>query len=111
MATDEYRVMLLGKEEGPYAFTDLQQMVRARQIEGSTQIRKTDGTWFAAGTMPGLYSDKEWITALLLALFLGALGVDRFYLGYGGLGVWSLIDIVQIATNRLPDAQGRILRR
>lgn len=72
---------------------------------------------FAKGT-----SDKEWMTALLLSIFLGSLGVDRFYLGYtglgiaklltlGGCGIWSIIDIVSIATGKMPDAEGRPLKR
>ena len=51
--------------------------------------------------------EKSPTTALLLSIFLGALGVDRFYLGHiglglgklftaGGLGVWWLIDIFLI---------------
>ncbi|MDE0377402.1 MAG: TM2 domain-containing protein [bacterium] len=51
--------------------------------------------------------DKSPTTALLLSIFLGGLGVDRFYLGHvglglgklftgGGLGVWWLIDIFLI---------------
>lgn len=64
---------------------------------------------------------KSFMVALLLSIFVGSLGVDRFYLGYtglgvvklltfGGLGIWSLIDIIMIATKKLPDAQGRPLQ-
>src|SRR5258707_12426425 len=70
----------------------------------------------------GAYSNKDWATALALSILLGALGVDRFYLGYtglgvlklltlGGCGIWAIIDIIMIATNKLPDAQGRLLKQ
>jgi len=70
----------------------------------------------------GQASDKTFTTTLILSILLGSLGVDRFYLGYtklgilklitlGGCGIWSIIDIVQIAQGKLPDAQGRPLAR
>ena len=60
---------------------------------------------------------KDWLTALLLSLFLGTIGVDRFYLGYtglgvlklltcGGFGIWALIDILMIATNKTTAKDG-----
>ncbi|GAA1735496.1 NINE protein [Aeromicrobium alkaliterrae] len=70
----------------------------------------------------GPVSDKQFITALLLSVLIGGLGIDRFYLGYtglgiaklltlGGCGIWSIIDIILIATGKLGDAQGRPLAR
>jgi hypothetical protein len=63
---------------------------------------------------------KDWLTALLLSIFLGTLGVDRFYMGqsglgigklltFGGCGVWWLIDVILIATGSAKDAKGRLL--
>ncbi|WP_028453540.1 TM2 domain-containing protein [Chitinilyticum aquatile] len=70
----------------------------------------------------GAVSDKQWLTTLLLAFFLGSLGVHRFYTGYtvigvvqlltlGGCGIWALIDIILIAIGKFTDAQGRPLAR
>ncbi|HJW88426.1 MAG TPA: TM2 domain-containing protein [Dehalococcoidia bacterium] len=71
--------------------------------------------------------EKDWLTALLLSIFVGYIAVDRFYLGYVGLGllklfiavitlgiagwVWWLIDVILIATNSLKDAKGRPLTK
>ncbi len=63
---------------------------------------------------------KDWLVALLLSVLLGGLGVDRFYLGYiglgvlklitlGGFGIWWLIDLILIASNKLPDSEGKEL--
>jgi len=70
----------------------------------------------------GQMGQKDWLVALLLSILVGTLGVDRFYLGYvglgvlklltlGGFGIWTLVDIILIATNKLPDAQGNPLRK
>jgi hypothetical protein len=65
-------------------------------------------------------SDKSKIVAGLLGLFLGFLGVHRFYLGYpligflmlitcGMFGVWSFIDSLLILLGTVPDSEGRPL--
>ena len=52
--------------------------------------------------------DKNWIAALLLSILVGGLGIDRFYMGYvglgilklitlGGFGIWWLIDLILVA--------------
>jgi len=60
---------------------------------------------------------KDKLTAILLSIFVGGLGIDRFYLGYTGIGVLklltfgccgilSLIDLVRICTGSLQPANG-----
>lgn len=60
---------------------------------------------------------KNKTTALLLSIFLGGLGIDRFYLEHTGLGILKLltggcfgilwlIDIILIATGELKPADG-----
>ena len=50
----------------------------------------------------------NWILALIMSIFFGSLGVDRFIMGhvglgilklitFGGFGVWWLIDVILIA--------------
>lgn len=122
-ASDTFLIQRMGGEDGPYTFMDLQMMVRNGTVKCNTMLRKlSGGHWFPASEVPGLFSEKEWLTALLLSLFLGSLGVDRFYLGHtglgvlklltlGGCGVWSLIDLILIATGKLVDAANLPLKR
>lgn len=59
-------------------------------------------------------------TMILISLFVGGLGIDRYMLGYsnwwlklitfGGCGLWSLIDFIRIITGSLKMADGRDLQ-
>ncbi len=62
-------------------------------------------------------SEKGFVPTLLLCLFLGGLGVHRFYVGkigtgilmlltLGGLGIWALIDLVMIVVGSFTDKEG-----
>ena len=65
-------------------------------------------------------SDKKRLVALLLCLFLGVLGVHRFYVGkagtgilqivtLGGFGIWVLIDLIMIILGKFSDKEGNVL--
>ncbi|EPY80791.1 hypothetical protein CB1_000803004 [Camelus ferus] len=61
----------------------------------------------------------KWSTALALSITLGGFGADRFYLGqwreglgklfsFGGLGVWTLIDVLLIGVGYVGPADGSL---
>ncbi len=66
-------------------------------------------------------SSKSRSTAILLSMFLGMLGADRFYLGdvglgilklltAGGCGLWALIDTIMLVIgSRNTDSNGHYL--
>ena len=62
-------------------------------------------------------SDKSWIATLLFTLFLGGIGVHRFYVGkigtgilyiltLGFLGIGILIDLITVCCKQFRDADG-----
>jgi hypothetical protein len=122
MSDERFTIQRMGSEQGPYSRMELQSLARMGQIKSSTLVKQETGTWFPASEIPGLFSDRDWLVALLLSIFLGGLGVDRFYLGhiglgvvklitFGGCGIWSLIDIILIAVGSLKDSEDLPLKR
>lgn len=65
--------------------------------------------------------NNKWLVTLLLCLFLGGLGVHRFYNGkigtgilqlitLGGCGIWTLIDLIMIITGNFTDKDGNPIK-
>ncbi len=65
-------------------------------------------------------SSKDWLTTLLLCIFLGNLGIHRFYAGkmgtgvlmlltLGGCGIWTLVDLVMIISGKFTDGNGNAI--
>eukprot|EP00299_Pterocystis_sp_00344_P013110 c6386_g1_i1.p1 GENE.c6386_g1_i1~~c6386_g1_i1.p1 ORF type:complete len:162 (+),score=7.49 c6386_g1_i1:154-639(+) len=80
---------------------------------GNREFEKFDTCNFQSG--------KRWSTALALSILLGGFGVDRFYLGmhgwgvfkmltFGGCGIWTIIDAVLIGIGYLRPADGSLYR-
>lgn len=62
-------------------------------------------------------SDNQWLITLLLSIFLGGFGAHRFYNGkigsgiamlltLGGLGIWNLLDLINIIMGKFTDRDG-----
>jgi TM2 domain-containing membrane protein YozV len=73
--------------------------------------------------MPSIASptDKRILPAFLLCFFLGIFGAHRFYVGkvgtgiaqiftIGGLGIWTLVDLILILTGSFTDKNGVRIR-
>ena len=118
----QWLVQVPGQPDSPVDTFTLSAWAKTKVIQPDTQVTdiETNRT-FAASQIPGVFSDKEYIIALLFSIFLGYLGIDRFYMGQvgmgigklltgGGCGVWWLIDVILIATRSSNDSAGRPLK-
>mgnify|MGYP000927571088 FL=1 len=70
----------------------------------------------------GSESNSNWLTTLIVTLFLGGLGVHRFMNGKigtgilmlvtaGGCGIWWLIDLIMVITEKFTDSNGNPIKK
>ena len=117
----QWKVKLPGQPDQAVDTSTLQMWARSGVIRPDTLILDVNNNMtYAANQIPNVFSSKSYVTALLLSFFLGAIGVDRFYLGQsglgiaklltlGGCGVWALIDFILIAMRKVADSDGNPL--
>jgi len=66
-------------------------------------------------------SEKDWLPTFLICVFLGGLGIHRFFVGkivtgllmlitLGGIGVWYLIDVIVVAMGSFTDKSGALIK-
>ena len=103
-------------------------LLQGQYIDGVTDTIKkiladeTVPDYVAPAVMPGADKPLNWLTLLLLCIFVGGAGIHRFYAGKigtgilylftGGLfGIGWLIDLVKIATGKFTDKNGNVVQK
>ena len=77
--------------------------------------------WRAALTKDRDRGERSFWIALFLSTFAGVFALDRFYLGYrgigllklitlGGLAQWWILDVILILSDNMTDADGNHLK-
>ena len=117
----QWRVQIPGQPEQVIDTLALKMWAKSGALKSNTLVQDVNsGRTYLASNIPGVFSSKSYVTALLLSFFLGGFGVDRFYLGHvglgigklltlGGCGIWALIDFILIAVRNVSDSNGQPL--
>jgi TM2 domain-containing membrane protein YozV len=82
----------------------------------------TDKAWVSSLRDQRTVSPKNWLVVALLSIFLGILGIDRFYSGrhdlgilklltLGGFCIWWAVDVILVLTGCMKDGWGNTIRR
>jgi TM2 domain-containing membrane protein YozV len=118
----QWEVMIPGASDPQVDTATLQVWAMAGRLKPNTLVKEiSTGVTYTAAQIPGVFSEKQFVTALILSILLGSLGIDRFYTGHvglgvgklltlGGCGIWAIIDIILYATRKVNDSDGRPLQ-
>ena len=116
-----FRIYIPGMAAMDVDANGLRMLAASRTIQPTTSVEEVaTGRTYLVQQFPGVFSDKSYTAAIVISFFFGYLGIDRFYLGYtglgiaklltlGGCGIWALIDFILIIARKVNDAQGRLL--
>lgn len=117
----QWEVMIPGASDPQVDTATLQVWAMAGRLKPNTLVKEiSTGVTYTAAQIPGVFSEKQFVTALILSILLGPLGIDRFYTGHvglgvgklltaGGCGIWAIVDIILFATRKVNDSEGRPL--
>lgn len=118
----QWEVMIPGASDPQVDTATLQVWAMAGRLKPNTLVKEiSTGVTYTAAQIPGVFSEKQFVTALILSILLGSLGIDRFYTGHvglgvaklltlGGCGIWAIVDIILFATRKVNDSDGRPLQ-
>lgn len=144
MTTSPARITVHHRDQnyGPYSLEEANRLIVSGQLSRD-DLAWVEGTpsWTRLGLVPGTVevppmpgsvpdgsSDRLILPAFLLAFFLGALGVHRFYVGKTGSGIamvvltlsivgivataiWATVDWIMIVCGVFEDRDGKRLTR
>ena len=97
-----------------YASFPVKKTMHKTEMSSSDNVNNSEKAEF---TVAASYSGKSQIAAALLCWLVGVIGIHRFYLGYtwqgivqiltlGGLGIWTLVDLIRIIIGTLQPKNG-----